>query len=110
GQPQPMGVPNVVGTGPLMARRPAEVFPTNRPRFGSYTRWYYAIVGARAAAFDPDQGAPPPRPMMAKMMGPEAYRGRVATTGLPGTPAMTGGMVPPSCFADAAKFPMSCTW
>jgi hypothetical protein len=109
GAPQPMGVPNVVGTGPLMARRPPEIFPTNRPRFGSYTRWYFAIVGARAGAFDPDAWPAARDALVAKMIDPEAYRGRVASNGLPGASTMPGGMPSPSCFASP-MFPTSCTW
>ena len=37
--------PHVIGTGPLLARRPAEL-PNGRPRFGSSTRFHIAIVPA----------------------------------------------------------------
>ena len=78
GTPAPIGAPHVIGTGPLLARRPPDA-PGGRPRFGSFTRFHFAMLGATAAAFDPDMYPDAVAALVAKMLDPEAYRGRVAS-------------------------------
>jgi hypothetical protein len=90
-----LNAPNVIGTGPLFARRPADA-PGGRPRFGSYSRFHLAVVPATAAAFDPDAHPEAAALLTAKMLDPRAYRGRMATNG--------------ACFADMVNFPAGCTW
>jgi hypothetical protein len=43
GNCQPSGAPNVGGTGPLFARRPA-LLPDGRPRFGSFWRLHFVAL------------------------------------------------------------------
>jgi hypothetical protein len=102
GNPQSIGAPHVIGTGPLLARRPADA-PGGRPRFGSATRLHFAVVSATAAAFDPDMYPDATAALVAKMLDPEAYRGRVASNGI--KVAETDR----PCFM-MPDFPISCRW
>ena len=101
GAPLSLGAPRVMGSGPPFARRPADA-PGGRPRFGAYSRIYFAVAPATAAAFDPDaspdavalltaQGSIP-RPIVAASR--ERGQGRRRDV---------------ACFA-ATDFPASCTW
>jgi len=94
GAPVPMGVPRVMGTGPLFARRPADA-PNNRPRFGAYSRLYLAVVPAAAGAFDPDAWPDAVALLTELAVDPQAYRGRVAMDA--------------SCFGKTT-FPTGCAW
>ena len=102
GVPAPIGAPHVVGTGPLLARKPADA-PALRPRFGSFTRFYFATVAATAAAFDPDAYPEAAALLVAQGKDPEAYRGRVANNGV--KVAETDR----ACFS-LPDFPTSCRW
>ena len=94
GAPASLGAPRVMGSGPPFARRPADA-PGGRPRFGAYSRIYFAVVPAAAGAFDPDASPDAVALLTAQAIDPQAYRGRVATD--------------VACFA-ATDFPAGCTW
>ena len=92
----------VIGTGPLLARRPADA-PAGRPKFGSATRFHQAVVPATAgvwtAAAFPDARAV----LEAKKIDPTIYEGRVAVNALQVQPTDR------SCFSQP-DFPMGCRW
>jgi hypothetical protein len=99
-----LNAPNVIGTGPLFARRPPDA-PGGRPRFGSHSRYHLAIVPATAAAFEPERFEAATQSLTDKMLDPRAYRGRVATNAVR---AAEGD--PLGCFEDMTRFPAGCTW
>jgi hypothetical protein len=94
GNPVPLGAPNVIGSGPLFARRPVDA-PGGRPRFGGYTRLYVAVAPATSAAFDAEASPMAAAALTAKMVDPKAYQGRVASNR--------------ACF-DQPTFPDGCAW
>ena len=94
GAPASLGAPRVMGSGPPFARRPANA-PGGRPRFGAYSRIYFAVAPAASGAFDPDASPDAVALLTAQAIEPQAYRGRVATD--------------VACFA-ATDFPAGCTW
>jgi hypothetical protein len=102
GAPLSLGAPRVMGSGPPFARRAADA-PGGRPRFGAYSRIYFAVAPATAAAFDPDASPDAVALLTAAGINPEAYRGRVATN------AVKVADTDVACFA-ATDFPASCTW
>jgi len=102
GAPLSMGAPRVMGSGPPFARRPADA-PNGRPRFGAYSRIYFAVAPATAAAFDPDASPDAVALLTAAGLDPQAYRGRVATNGAKVADTDV------ACFA-ATDFPASCNW
>jgi hypothetical protein len=102
GAPLALGAPRVMGSGPPFARRPADA-PNGRPRFGAYSRIYFAVAPATAAAFDPDAYPDAAALLTAQGLNPQSYRGRVATNG------MKVSDTDVACFA-ATDFPASCTW
>ena len=69
-----------MGSGPVFGRRPTDA-PNGRPRFGGYSRMYFALVGANAEAFNPDEYPEASAMLLAKGFDPRAYRGRVANNG-----------------------------
>lgn len=99
-----LNAPNVIGTGPLFARRPPDA-PGGRPRFGSHSRYHLAIVPATAAAFEPERFEAATQSLTDKMLNPSAYRGRVATNAV-----RVAESDPLGCFEDMARFPAGCTW
>jgi hypothetical protein len=102
GAPLSLGAPRVMGSGPPFARRPADA-PNGRPRFGAYSRIYFAVAPATAAAFDPDASPEAVALLTAQGLDPQAYRGRVATNGAKVADTDV------ACFA-ATDFPASCNW
>lgn len=94
GAPVSLGAPRVMGSGPPFARRPADA-PDGRPRFGAYSRLYFAIAPSAAAAFDPDALPDAVPALTAQAIDPQAYRGRVAADA--------------ACFSEA-DFPAGCAW
>lgn len=103
GELQATELPAVVGSGPLGARRPAEVTADLRPKFGAFTRLYLAILPATAVPFDPDVNKAGAAALSKSGVDPNTYRNRVALNGKGATATA------PSCF-DAMTFPMSCQW
>jgi hypothetical protein len=97
-----LDAPHVIGTGPLLSRRPPEVY-NGKPRFGSYTRFYIANLPATAAPFNPDVHVLAAEALVAKGLDPEAYRGKVARNGVK---VAERDRV---CF-DLPEFPTSCVW
>jgi hypothetical protein len=95
-------VPPVMGSGPLLGRRPVDA-PNGRPRFGGYSRLYLALVPATAEAFNPDTYPEATAALLAKMLNPNAYRGRVASN------AKKVAMTDKACFTTP-DFPDGCTW
>ena len=102
GAPLSLGAPRVMGSGPPFARRPADA-PGGRPRFGAYSRVYFAVAPATAAAFDPDASPDAAALLTAQGLDPQAYHGRVAAN------AVKVADSDVACFA-ATDFPASCTW
>lgn len=102
GAPLSLGAPRVMGSGPPFARRPADA-PNGRPRFGAYSRIYFAVAPATAAAFDPDASPDAAALLTAAGLDPQAYRGRVAANGAKVADTDV------ACFA-ATDFPASCNW
>jgi len=94
GAPASLGAPRVMGSSPPFSRRPADA-PNGRPRFGAYSRIYFAVVPSAAGAFDPDASPDAVALLTTQTIDPQAYRGRVATD--------------VACFA-AADFPAGCIW
>jgi hypothetical protein len=97
-----LDAPHVIGTGPLLSRRPPEVY-NGKPRFGSYTRFYIANLPATAAAYDPEVHTAATAALVAKMLDPQAYRGRVARN------AIKVADRDRPCF-ELPEFPMGCIW
>src|SRR5437016_11504668 len=52
GQPRPMDVPPLIGTGPLRTPRAADA-PNGFPRFGALRHEYYAVLTGAAGGFTP---------------------------------------------------------
>jgi hypothetical protein len=102
GQPALINAPNIIGTGPLLARRPPDA-PGGRPRFGSLTRFYFAFVGPTAGMFEPEAYPDAAAALMAKNLDPEAYRGRVASN------ALKIADTDRPCFT-MPDFPAGCRW
>ena len=102
GAPLSLGAPRVMGSGPPFARRPADA-PGGRPRFGAYSRVYFAVAPATAAAFDPDASPDAAALLTAQGLDPQAYHGRVAAN------AVKVADSDVACFG-ATDFPASCTW
>ena len=102
GAPLSLGAPRVMGSGPPFARRPADA-PGGRPRFGAYSRVYFAVAPATAAAFDPDASPDAAALLTAQGLDPQAYHGRVAAN------AVKVADSDVACFG-AMDFPASCTW
>jgi hypothetical protein len=96
------GAAQVIGTGPLGARRPAEL-SAGRPNFGSFTRFHFAVAGNQAEVFDPDVHVEAAAILLAKGGNPQAYQGRVANNGKRLSDMNKG------CFLSA-DFPTACTW
>jgi hypothetical protein len=97
-----MGAAPVMGSGPLFARRPIDA-PALRPRFGAYSRFYFALVPSTAAVFEPDDQPGAVAVLQAKNLDPNLYRGRVASNG------RKVADTDRACF-DQPDFPMGCTW
>ncbi len=97
-----LDAPHVIGTGPLLARRPPAVY-NGKPRFGSYTRFYIATVPATADVFNPDVHTAAAAALVAQGLDPQAYRGRVARNALKLVERDR------ACF-ELPDFPASCVW
>jgi hypothetical protein len=102
GAPQSLGAPRVMGSGTPFARTPADA-PNGRPRFGAYTRLYFAVAPATAAAFDPGMAPEAAAILTAAGINPEAYRGRVAAN------ASKIANADVACFMSP-DFPAACSW
>lgn len=104
GVPIRLGAPDVVGSGPLYARRPADV-ANGQPRFGAFTRFYLAYLPATAAAFDLAAYPLASQRLQALVppIDPRAYQGRVALNG------SKVAATDVDCFADE-MFPDTCRW
>ena len=99
----PMGTPPIMGSGPVFGRRPVDL-AAGRPRFGSYSRFYFAVITAATAdAFDPALYPDAAALIVAKGGDPRAYLGRVATN------AKKVADTDKACFA-APDFPTACSW
>jgi hypothetical protein len=98
----PTDWPPIMGSGPLFARRPADA-PNGRPRFGGFSRIYFAVVSQTAEAFNPDLYPEVTANLLMKGFNPEAYRGRVASNGR--KVAETDRV----CFTQP-EFPAGCNW
>jgi hypothetical protein len=96
------GAAHVIGTGPLLARRPADA-PAKRPRFGSLTRFHITVAPATAAAFRAESFPEARALLEARQLAPAAYEGRVAANALPIQATDRG------CFGQA-DFPAGCRW
>ena len=104
GTPARLGAPDVMGSGPLYARRPADV-ANGQPRFGAFTRFYLAYLPATAAAFDPAAYPETSMQLEAQVppIDPRTYQGRVALNGRKVADTDV------DCFA-AETFPATCRW
>ena len=67
GQPKPLDVPPVVGTGPLRTPRAADA-PNGFPRFGALRHEYYAVVTAAAGGFTPGVFVSASRPALREQL------------------------------------------
>jgi hypothetical protein len=108
GRLRPANLPNVGGTGPLYAVRPALGGATSRPAFGSLWRFHPVTLPATAAAFIPpgsDFDA-----LREQIVGVDvpAVTGPGAT--LPNVKDFAGRVaLNPACF-DEPQFPAGCQW
>jgi hypothetical protein len=110
GQPTPLGLPMVIGTGPRGAGRPARVSAAGVPQFGALTRPHLALLPTSAGPFVPgtlgllkdtlrsERGVNvvDVHPDIEARADAKDYVLRVALN--------------PDCFKDPARFPGACRW
>ncbi len=110
GQPTPLGLPAVIGTGPRGSGRAARVSATGVPQFGALSRPHLALLPTSAGPFVPSTmelfkstlrgeggvNVVDVHPDIEARVDAKDYVLRVALN--------------PDCFKDPAKFPAGCRW
>jgi hypothetical protein len=110
GQPTPLGLPAVIGTGPHGSGRAARVSATGVPQFGALTRPHLALLPTSAGPFVPSTlgllkdtlrregglNVVDVHPDIEARVDAKDYVLRVALN--------------PDCFKDPARFPTACRW
>lgn len=110
GQPTPLGLPAVLGTGPRGSGRAARVSATGVPQFGALTRPHLALLPASAGPFVPST--------MALLKSTLRGEGGVTVVDVhPDIEARADAKdyalrvaLNPDCFKDPARFPAACRW
>lgn len=110
GQPTPLGLPAVIGTGPQGAGRAARVSATGVPQFGALSRPHLALLPSSAGPFVPST--------LERLK--DTLRGEGGVTVVDVHPDIEARedakdyvlrvALNPDCFRDPAKFPAACRW
>lgn len=110
GQPTPLGLPAVIGTGPRGAGRGARVSATGVPQFGALSRPHLALLPSSAGPFVPST--------MELLKDTLRTQGGVTVVDVhPDIEARADAKdyvlrvaLEPDCFQDPEKFPAACRW